>query len=191
MKAPSGMWRWLQIDAAAVAACLALAGIAYFGGVRPRLRSHGAYSAVQQKLANHRAMADRAEGQRKALAVRLDTVRRALARSTISLETTAHVNRRLARISRMASENGVLVGEVLPGRPKAGTHYQTVPIILTGGADYRSFTLFLRHLRKTLPDMGVTAFELTGNAVQPAADCTYRLTLSWYAAPEIGAPSRR
>ena len=186
MKMGLTRWRLWRVDAAGVAACLALTLGLVLGGLRPVSRRHEEFAAQQEQLGQQRAHLAAANAALAATQRQLEDVQRALARCRLRLESTAGMNRRLEDISVFAAGIGLRVNEIQPGQAKAGPHYHTVPIHLTGNGTYRQCTLFLHRLREQFPDTGVFGVELTGSGTGPSGAGLFRMDLEWHAslAPE-------
>jgi len=196
---PPQKYQWWRLDAVGAAVCVGVALIMYLGAARPMIARHEAAAARQADLNADRSRLRKLEGEVAALRGKLESVRQTLASSPVRLEPASAINRRLADISSLASDNGLKVNGIEPGPAETGAYYTTVPIHLSGAGSYRACTIFLNKLRKKMPDTGVSSLELTGGAGKDGAGIPpanhyggvpsagmFRFALLWQAAP--GSP---
>jgi len=174
---------WLSIDATAVGFCLALTAVVYILGVHPVISSKADIVRRERELNDSRQQAEALAATLTTMRRELAAVEQALADSPLRLQPVSAVNQRLALITELASDQQLKLNEIQPGKSTHGSHYDTVPIVITGSGNYRTIAAFLHRLHRTFPDTGVAAFSLTGSPATPDAPAGFRFNLSWYAAP--------
>lgn len=172
-----------EIHAAGVSACVVLSVLFCLAGLRPILSERRTNALQEAKLQEQRQQ----ETKRRALitTLRQDIVlaHKALDEMPLRLKPAGHVNQRLARLTDLATANGLDIHEIQPEDAASGTHYDTVPVRLAGKGTYQTHTAFLRNLHQTFRDTAVTSFQLVGNPRQPDEPATFRMTLAWYTSP--------
>ncbi|HET6251690.1 MAG TPA: type 4a pilus biogenesis protein PilO [Tepidisphaeraceae bacterium] len=99
----------------------------------------------------------------------------------VALQPTTALNQRLAQIESLAGGCGVSLDEVRPGDGIACSHYQSVPIRLSGSAAYPACAEFLQRLHATFPDVGVKSMDLAAANSAKTSGATFRVELIWYA----------
>jgi Tfp pilus assembly protein PilO len=180
-----------QIDAMALGACLVLTAAAYIFGIQPLLDREQQQKEQEQTLAAKTAQANQSTAQLTALRNQLSKVRDAVSHSAIKLQSTAHLNQRLAEVTQMAGACGLQVNEIQPGAIVSGDRYETVPLHLAGFGAYEACAVFMHKLHQAFPDTGLSSFELTGTPNQPTNPAVFRFTLTWYAAPSLTADAEK
>ena len=174
-----GPWKGWRIDVAGATVVVALAAVFYLAGLGPLLARREAVMARQERLGSQRARAGELERRLATAREHLEATRRELDRCAVHLEPTSAVNRRLAKLSDLASAAGLKVDQLKPGRAEQAVHYETVPIHIAGKGTYRECVAFLHCLRKVFPDTGVASLDLAG---APATASVFQFGLKWHAA---------
>lgn len=174
---------WMKIDAAGLGVCLALTLVVYVMGVQPLIARKAEVVQRQRELDDRRQKADDLASTLTNLRRELALAEQSLAKSRLQLYPVSAVNQRLAMITDLASDHHLKLNEIMPGKPTNGTHYDTVPILITGSGNYGTIAAFLHRMHTTFPDTGVAAFSLAGNPAEPGAPATFQFSLAWYAAP--------
>jgi len=174
-------WPTWRTDAIGLGAMVALTVAFLAGPVWLVVDQRGRADEARAELVQEQAQVGRAERALSAARSNLAEVNEQLAQWPVQLRPTSAVNTKLARLSALAGECGVLIDEVEPGEGTPAEHYQSVPVQLTGQSSYRQCAVFFRQLRRDMPDMGVRGFEITGNAADPGAPGVLAVELVWYA----------
>ena len=107
----------------------------------------------------------------------------ALADTPLRLQPMGAVNQRLALMTNLASEAGLTLNDIQPGKAALGAHFATVPIQVGGSGRFPTIVAFLNRLHTTFPDTGVTSFTLSGAPATPGAAVSFKIELAWHAAP--------
>ena len=183
-------WRWWRIDVGGLGVCAALTLVMYVLAVEPLLAHRADMVDRQRELDVKNREASKLFLSLTSLKRELAIVQQTLADSPLRLQPTSAVNQRLALITSMAGEHELTLDEIKPGRPASGTHYDTVPIVLSGTGTYRTCAAFMHRLHQTFADVGVSAFTVSGQPANPEAPATFRLSLAWFAAPVGRAPAQ-
>lgn len=172
-----------QIDALAAGALLAATAGAYFLIVEPdnearaRERERLAALGPREELREQMSMALRRARDR------LEGLRAELERSPLRLEPVSRLNQRLARITALATEQGLGLDQVAPGNQSSGADAVVVEMRLVGRGGFEEARAFLARLHAEFADMAVSEFHLGGTPAQPDSG-TFLLNLAWYAASE-------
>ena len=116
---------------------------------------------------------------------RLADVEASLADIQIELEQFAILNRRLADVVAVATEQGLRIENPRTSDPIAGTWFDTIPMQLTGRARFSDCADFLHRVFEDLVDVDVVGFELSRNLGTPEDSTEFRFDLVWYAAPAL------
>lgn len=181
---------WMKLDLTAIGVCLAMTLVVFVLGVQPLLSRKSDIARRQRELAESREQAQTLAASLTGLRRELAGVEHSLAASPLRLQPVSAVNQRLAMITQLAAQQQLTLNEIQPGKAASGTHYDTVPLVLTGSGNYRTLAAFLHRLHQTFPDTGVAAFALRGNPAAPQTPATFRFNLSWYAAPIDRIPTK-
>jgi len=112
----------------------------------------------------------------------LNRLEATLADSPIHLRPASAINTRLGELSDLATDCGLLIDEIKPGRTSLGEHYKIVSVYLAGTGTYQQCAVFCRRLREALPDMGAHSFALAADITKRDQPATFGFDLRWYAA---------
>lgn len=171
------------VDAAGVAACALLLGLAYLVGLAPRLRERA--EAVQQRadLEMGRQEVARLEDERRALQARAADLESKLASGPLRPSRASEVNGRVQAIVELAEQCGLRISQLSPGSPVPGDRFVVVPLKARGTGGYAALTSLISTLHERFPDTAVAALTLTGSA---AGDATpeFSVEFAWYTAPD-------
>jgi hypothetical protein len=190
MKRILAAWTFWRIDLGGAGALAALTAAVVLGGILPLAAHHQEYAALQQALAAQRDQAAKLDATMETVRKKLADSRQTLQNSPLHLEPVSIVNRRLAELSAMAGEAGLVIDDIRPDRSVAGTHCETIPISVAGSGTYRKCTLFLSRLRQSMPDTGVSSVELAAGGLDATGSSKFRMDLRWHAAPRGTVESR-
>jgi len=171
------------IDAAGIGACLLASLIGYLTLVGPFLQQRSAAGEQRRDLEARQKDAAELKAALTTAQERLDSLRQELAAGAIQLESTAHVNRRIAGLTGLFAGCALHVDDVQTGSVANGWQYDLVPITIVGRGAYQQCAGLLRGLCADYPDMSVVCLELAGNPAQGAEAGKFRIELFWYAAP--------
>ena len=172
-----------QIDLGGFAVCAAMMLVVYLLGVQPLLDRRADAESSRRALSEKRQESADVLSALTTAKRELAGVEQALADTPLRLQPMGAVNQRLARMTALASEAGLTLNEIQPGKAALGTHYATVPIQVAGTGRFPTIVAFLNRLHTTFPDTGVTSFTLSGAPATPSAPVAFRIDLAWHAAP--------
>ena len=172
-----------QIDSIGVIAFIGLTSITYFIGILPLKKQYQQVNQHQTQLAEINQLNDKLTKSRIQLSDQLKQFHQALDRGTFSPKPINHLNKQLAMLTELATNSGLSLHEIQPGKPISTTHYQTVPILMSGIGTYQTYTAFMNKIHHDLPDIRVAALNLaaTQNSAKPEAQ--FKMTLAWHAKP--------
>lgn len=177
----SGSHLGLHAIGAVIAVAISLAG--FLAVVRPGLRMRAQRVTMQREHDEQLRLLNELDATRVGVLEELSRIRRQLAASEVRLQSSRHLNARIAHIVESAAEGDIDIHETRPGNVRDHQRYMTVPIVLAGRGSYSSCAAFLHELHETLPDTGVMEFELIGNPADRETPATFRFNLVWYAGP--------
>ena len=181
------LWSCWHVDAAGVSACLGLTLLLYIGGLTPLLHKHHQNVRQRAELEDSQTRATKLAAAADKLARRLKTLGQALDEAPIQLQTPRQLNQRLANLTSLATQCGLAIDQTNSDRPHSSTWHQTVPIRLAGEGTYPTCAVFLDRLRRTFPDTGVSAFDLSGKPDDRAAEAKFQFDLVWYTEPTLSS----
>lgn len=182
----STSWRWFM-DAAGAAICIGATLAFYLGGVRPLVQRYTEAESYQSSINAQRKVLSQLTATFVTEQNCLAEAKRALANSPFQLESSADINKRIARIAGLASDCKLKLDEIRPDAPISGLRYETVAIHIIGEGNYRTCVALLYRLRQVFPDTTVTSFTLRGNPNDHKAVASFTIDLLWYAAANVHA----
>ena len=175
-----GLW---QIDLAAAAACVVLAGATYLGGIRPLCEKRTAVGEHRRQLNARRKQYSASQATVAGLRRQLEQVRADLSKVRVHLQPLRNQNARVAGITELANECGLKLDNVGIGDPFSAPRYAAVPITLVGRGAYADCVRFLRRLNRLSRDVGVVSLELSDDPGKRGGTCAFEFRLVWHAAP--------
>jgi Tfp pilus assembly protein PilO len=174
----------LHIDAAGAGACV-LASLAFSVlTVQPFLQRRLAVARQRRELDVLTHQASKIATALTATEEQLTVVRNERAASTLTLDSAAHINKRVAGLAAFFSNCELEVDDVQTGRVCNGLRCDVIPITVVGRGSYEQYARFLHGLCSSFPDLSVVKIELTGNPAQVSGFETFRFELIWYAASD-------
>ncbi len=177
----------LRIDAGGLVVGLLLTGVVFMLGVKPVLDREADRAAQRHAVSDQQREADRVTATLTVMRNNLVKFREAVQASSIQLRNTAYLNQRVGEITSLATSAGLQVDEVMPGSVTSGDRYDMVPIELAGTGGFAACAKLLDELHTAFPDVGVSSLEIIGKPAAPHEPATYRIGLTWYAAPRPAA----
>jgi len=176
-------WKYLHIDALAVALCVTMTLGVYFIALEPLRDQHADQTVKQEQLKAERQKSLKMEASVMAAEARLAGLQEALVQSQVQLEPADGVNRRMAEINDLASKSGLRIDGVQLGEATRTSRCIAVPIRLAGSGTYRKCMAFLRQLKEAFPDTAVTEFDLSADPGRPGSAAAFWFQLVWHASP--------
>ena len=173
--------RW-QVDAAAIASCVVLTLLLYYGGLAPLMHARDTALAQQDELKARQENASSLAASVARVRSQLHSTREAIDKTPLKLQPSRLVNTRLAELTELATAQGLQIEHVEPSASRAAGRYEIVPLRMAGTGRFPTCVRFLNRLRAGFPDTGVAGFQLSGN---PSAAGTgrFELELHWFATP--------
>ncbi len=176
-----------KIDACGLLVCLAVTAAVWLVGIAPLRKQQDDAAARRQEMSEKSQESTRAAAQLRQLTAQLVNVRKQTAQVTLDLQPATRINQRLAQVTAAASECGLEVNDVRPGRAIVGTRHTIVPIEMSGTGSYPSAVQFIRRLHKTFGDSGVASFELAGSPANPGTPASFHFRLHWFGEPHTAS----
>ncbi len=174
------------IDGLGVTIILGVAGLLYVAGVRPLQSAYAETVQLKAELwVANGTLKERRQSEAKAsttaheLSDRLDQL-------DIHLSNIDQMNSRLAELTGLAEQQGLLIESLRPGEQLSQERFRAVVISLVGRSSYTQAADFLGSLRRDFPDTGLQ--QVTLERI-PGVDGVARLQVEmvWYAAPAASA----
>lgn len=176
---PLRIW---QIYGVGAAACAAWSLGAWLLFVSPALAQAREQANLRQTLFAGRQNAARIASELKLNQRDLATARASVSAMAIRLDSPEAINERIAGISNLASQCGLVIAEVRPGAAAPSPHFQAIPIHLAGTGSYPACAAFLHHLHQAFPDIGVQSLQaLNASSATEAPKIVVQFELTWYA----------
>lgn len=170
-------WTLLTIDAAGIAACLAISLVAYFIALDPLIQRLLLPVRQSRELAVQR---DKLVQLQKQLA----GPQGELNRSGVKLLSPDQVNTRVAELTTAFGDCKLEVDDVRIGAVFPGPRFNVMPITITGRGGYKSVCTGLLHrLGEAFPDIALAKLELWGDPAKLQEPRRFRLDLLWHTAP--------
>jgi len=174
----------LHIDAAGAGLCL-LASLAFYAvTVQPVLERHSVLARQRREFEALTQQAAELNVGQAAAQDRLRAVQSERAASTLTLDSAAHINKRVAGLAAFFSDCELEVDDVQTGQVYEGLRCDVVPITIVGRGPYKQHAKFLHGFCSTFGDMSVVKMELIGNPAQASGSEKFRFELLWYAASD-------
>lgn len=179
-----GLSKAWQMHAAGVGLCLVMSATAYLVGVVPLTRRAAAAQTQTLELDQERQKVDKLTKSRQRLDGQLDRARRAVEEGSFQLRPVEDLNKYLAQLTKLATGSGLTLHEIQPGQTTDQTHYQSVPIVMSGTGSYRTCMLFLHKLHSELLDTRLSSLTLSASDRSRKPGAKFRLALVWHAASD-------
>lgn len=171
-----------RVDLAGAVALAGLTGAAYFGGIEPMMHNKLARASLLSQVETQRSEGLELGASIATLRRQRDLFAADLDRSARRLHPISKQNERLAAITALAAEAGLVVDELHPGQPEFGARYGTMPVRIHARGDYVRCTAFLRKLAE-YSDLGVHSLRLAGSPTEPDQTPVLVVELVWYVLP--------
>jgi Tfp pilus assembly protein PilO len=181
----NGMWNHWRMDLTAASLVAGLAAIAYFAHVAPTLGQYEQAEAQVNQLSSQQVRSRDLERSLLTMKDKLAALERTAGGARqLELDPASELNRRLARLTELASESGLQVDAIERGATADFQRYSTVGIRISGRGSYRSCAAALAKLRTEMPDTGVVSMDLASAAVTSDPAVTFTLDLLWFTQPQ-------
>jgi Tfp pilus assembly protein PilO len=173
----------LWIDAAGAGVCALVSVVGYLALVGPFLQTRSTAADLSRQVETRQKKVAELESSLATDRERLTLAQQQLASGAVQLESSAHVNRRIADVTEFFAECRLHVDEVQTGRVVTGRQYDLVPITLVGRGPYPQCAKLLHGLCSKYPDMSLMRIELGGNPGASQETENFRFELFWYTLP--------
>lgn len=171
-----------QVDAVGLVVLSLIVGAGYFLGVRPVLNQMEAQRVLAVEIEEESSRAAELTRQVGGLTGELEQARRQLENGVPQLEPMQSLNHRLAELATLATDSGLRIDGIQPGRVSSTPFFDTVELRITGRGTYQDCTRFLSRLHGERRDMTVTTISLAGQPGGEDPRGTFTFTLSWHTA---------
>ncbi len=170
---------------AGLAACLTVTALMYLMLIHPAMQMQEENARLAPLLSEKEGALRIARASLADLVTELEDTRAQVLELPLRLESSTQVNSRLAQLADLASEAGLELYEIQPKEIWVGERYDTVPIALSGGGDYRNVTAFMRDVHESFADIAVVGFDLTSSG-PGGGESQFVVGLAWYTMPALG-----
>jgi Tfp pilus assembly protein PilO len=181
----------LKLDATGVAIVVGLAVVAYFAQIAPVRGRHDQAKADSMELAQQQSKQRELDRTLRNTKDQLDVALRETASAQLRLEAATELNRKLARLTELASQHTLQVDSIESGATTQGDKYAATSIRLGGRGSYRNCSVMLHEIRAAMPDIGVVSVQMS--SVSPgvngnsATTANFVFELLWYTTPQPAA----
>lgn len=175
-------WRFMGIDAAGAGVLAAMTLGVYLLQIQPLLRASRVHAAQAVLLETQQRKLPDLKHSAQAFHTRLEATEKAIAATALQLLPARRLNERLAQLAELATQNGLRIDEIEPGKTTVNAQYETIAIRLSGKGGYRQCTQFLAALHSQMPDTNATAIHLAAGD-RPELAGTFTFNLLWHTAP--------
>ncbi|MGE5295338.1 MAG: hypothetical protein ACM3VT_10970 [Solirubrobacterales bacterium] len=175
--------RWSRIDAAGVALCIAVSVAWYAITIRPLIEQRSRTADLRRQIQDQQRKDSQLRTSTAAAQQQLQIVRQELQTSGIRLDSAAHINTRIARLTEFFADCTLHIDDVQTGRVCNGRQCDLVPITIVGRGGYPQCIRFLHELCSTFPDMSATRVEFRATPGPTPQAEQFRFEMLWYAAP--------
>ena len=172
-----------QLNLLGMAVCAALTAAVWVTTIEPVRARRAATAARRQELDDRAQESKRLVGLVRQTTARLATVRKQLDEVRLSLQPAARVNQRIAEVTSAATQCGLELSDVRPGRAMVGPRYAVQPIEMSGTGTLPAAVQFIRAFHRTFGDSGFDGLELAGNPAAPGAPGSFHFRIHWYVQP--------
>ncbi|MFG0331484.1 MAG: type 4a pilus biogenesis protein PilO [Phycisphaerales bacterium] len=177
---------YLRLDLAGVVTLLGLSFFMYVFGVRPLYIANRESATKEAELTATTAQADTLRRAAVDLHEKLTRAREIAGENPIQLHGLDRLNLELAQVTELAVDCGLATEMIQSGDPIIADMYAFVPIRLTAKGEYRDAVRFMHRLHRESRDIGLNAFKLSGNLLQPN-QASFEFGLLWYTLPNEAA----
>lgn len=181
---PSGL---PAIDAAGLAVFLAISSLWYVTTLRPLLEQRSVVAGLHQEIEDRERRSEDLKTAAAAATRQLTAVRQELSAGGVDLDSAAHINRRIARLTEFFAGCALHIDDVQTGAVSSGLQCDLVPMTFVGRGTYPQCVRFLHGLPAQFADMSVMRVELTGIPSRTVEPERFRFEMFWYAAPDSAA----
>ncbi len=175
-----GSWTIRQVDAAGIAAILAITGLAYALALRPAMQARRERAEMTAQLEQETIANREAAARVNQLQVALRQERETMAAYPIRLSTLPAMNDRISRAVDLARQCGLEVRSTEPGKLEEATLHGAVGLRLEGRGSYPACATFLNLLNSEFSDMGVRSISLISQPQSPYDDPLFSFQLVWF-----------
>lgn len=182
MRAITRRHRWTRIDAVGIGVCVAITLLWYAATISPLIRQRSLTADLRGRIRDQQRTTERTKAATVAAQQQLQVVRQELAAGGIRLDSAAHINTRIARLTEFFTECALHIDDIQTGRTCSGLQCDLVPIAIVGRGAYTQCVRFLHRLSSAFPDMSVTRVEFRGVPAREIQPQQFRFEMFWYAA---------
>jgi Tfp pilus assembly protein PilO len=176
------MTKLMRADLAGVIALACLTGAGYFGALEPMMQAKQARASMLDQIETQRGEGLELGATIAMLRRQRESLLADLEQSAQRLHPITRQNERLAAITALAAETGLVVDEVHPEQAAFGPRYGKMPVRIHARGDYAKCAMFLHRLAE-YPDLGIQSLQLQGSPADAGQQPVLVVGLVWYVLP--------
>lgn len=177
-------WTHWRVDLGGVAIIAGLSAAAYFGLVSPAIAHHEMAQAQSAELLAQRNKTRDLDRSLRTFHDQLTLTQQSIDKAKFKLDPPAALNERLASLTEVAGRNHLQVDTIESGALTSFPRYSTISIRMSGRGSYRNCSAMLKQVRETMPDVGVSAIQMTSAGVNTDINATFAIELLWHTQPQ-------
>jgi Tfp pilus assembly protein PilO len=184
------MKRQLKMHLIGGAALLGLTAAAWFPLIEPVVHARAGYNVLVTQLEAERERLAAIQAKEASQQKQMAMLREMIDKSPLLLHPSKDVNGRLQAVADLATKTGFQVDSIEAGRPEGYEKYGALEVRLSGRCRYGALAQFFEALNKTMPDMAVSATDLSGRYSDQSSIPSVSTRLRWHTTTEPGLAAR-
>ncbi|HED54914.1 MAG TPA: hypothetical protein ENJ00_12050 [Phycisphaerales bacterium] len=172
-----------SVDMFGIGLLAGVAGLTYIGGVRPLQMAYADTVRLKADLWLTSGQLETLQKEEREQSLALGGQEKRLAALSVELSDISEINTRLADLTAVAEESGVMVESIRPGEEQSAERYRAIEISLVGKASYPQARAFLHAVHLSHPDVGLRALTFDRLGRDAESGGRIHADLVWFAAP--------
>lgn len=168
-----------RVDAAGVVATGALCVGVVLMGMQPVSESERHAAALRAEVSAAADETSKLSDKAELLKARAASLRVAIDENAVELRPSGSVNAQIARITDLANDASLTLGEIAPGKETTLTAHIERPVSLSGAGAFVDVVRFMQRLEARFPDLRVRSMNIRGSLEGPGTT-SFTLELTWF-----------
>ncbi|VAX40966.1 hypothetical protein MNBD_PLANCTO03-2394 [hydrothermal vent metagenome] len=173
-----------DVDTIACTLALAIAGAAFWVGVKPALHSEEDTRRLGSQMSLSNQQLEDAQSQYRKVRQEIDTCRARLAELAIVLDAPDQLASRQDEVSKVFSEAGLSINQLSVGAVERGELLDVIPFRLSGSGAFPDVVATMHTIREVFPDMAVTVFQIGSAGGAGDEGVGFSFDIAWYVGHE-------
>jgi len=173
-----------DVDTIACTVALAIAGAAFWIGVKPALHSEEDTRRLGSQMQESNQQLEEARSQYRKVRQEINTCRARLAELAIVLDAPDQLAARQDEVSRVFSEAGLSINQLSVGTVERGDLLDVIPFRLSGSGAFPDVVATMHTIREAFPDMAVTIFQIGSAGGAGGEGVGFSFDIAWYVGRE-------